>query len=114
MPEFKYPIISYSTKGILKYARYPDDILKSNTHLLKKGAFEKLIIIDSEGRKYKVNNAKKNRPYGIFWGFPPFLYQNIIVDLKVDGKIEELTLDDFKKEFSKMYKKDAHTMGGIL
>lgn len=114
MEEFKYPIVLALKNGILKYARFEDDLKKTNTNLLKKGAFENLLIIDSNGIKYNVKNAVKVKPFGLLSGLSPFLYQNINIDLIIDDYTEHLDLEDFKIFFLKMFKNDARLIGGIV
>ena len=114
MQSFNYPIAIISPEKILKYARFPDDIFKTNTYLLKKGLFENLILIDSKGHKFKVKNAKKVKTFGPLWGVSLFGYQHIIIDLEIDNTIEEFNLEDFKKYFIPIYKKDAQLIGGVI
>ncbi len=114
MQTFDYPVAIISQEKELQYARFPDDIFKTNTHLLKKGFFENLILIDSKGNKFKIKEAKKNRSFGLFWGISPFGYQHIIVDLEIDKTFEKLNLEEFKNYFIPIYKKDAHLYGGIV
>jgi hypothetical protein len=114
MVELNFPLVLITKNGLLKYARFKDDIIKTNSYLLKKGIFENLIIIDSNSNMYRVLNAQKVKSFGLFWGLSPFLYQNIIVDLIMSSEFENLNLVDFKKFFLKAYKKDARLIGGLL
>lgn len=112
MQLFSYPVAIISLGKTVKYARFSNDIFRTNTYLFKKGLFENLILIDSKGRKFKVNKAKKVRTFGVLWGISIFGYQHIIIDLEIDDTIDELNLEDFKKYFIPIYKKDAQLMGG--
>jgi hypothetical protein len=114
MEQFKYPVVCFFEDGLLNYARNSIDLSESNLVLLKKGVYKNLIIIDSEGKKYKIISVKKRKSRGLFWGISILNLQNIYINFITDVEVEQLTLDEFKKEVFKQHRKHGQIVGGFL
>jgi hypothetical protein len=63
---------------------------------LKNGMFNDLLLVDSEGRGVRVINARKLHGVGLFWGYNIFLNQRIRVELVVEEKGLNLSLEEVK------------------
>ncbi len=64
---------------------------------LRGGLFQNLRLVDSLGKEYLVNGARKVRGVGPFWGFNVFLNQRIEVALDLEETGAVLAADEVRR-----------------
>lgn len=104
--EVAFPIVALSVNTGLSFHRNTDDILHCSKYSLKKGAYNDLRIIDSNGKLYRVIKAEKIGTVGSFWGYDIFLDQALCVQLIARSTPEEISLADLKNEISNAMNSD--------
>lgn len=74
------------------------DLKSTSTQIFKTFNYQNVIHIDSLGNKYKIKKAFKVKYLGL-WGFNPLLKgRQILVDFEYESEVEQITLDDFKRD----------------
>jgi hypothetical protein len=74
-----------------------------------------MLIVEANGKAYKVPGAKKLHGVGPFGGYNIFLNQKIKVELLFEGNPFQITADEVKSEFYCLLRNGMHgQLGEIL
>ncbi|MDM1552839.1 hypothetical protein [Empedobacter falsenii] len=97
--ELKYPVFTFQKNNNMIYVFFKERNLKSTSeNLLNEHGFIGNIIIDSLGNKFRIKNVSKVKYLGL-WGFNPLLKgRQILIDFEYESKLDQISLEDFKKE----------------
>lgn len=102
-----FPIICFN-KYTFNIINSLDQLTLTTKAGLKNGLFENLIIIDSNGLKYRVKEAKKLYGVGPLWGYNIFLNQKIKVTLDFQSEVKSVTIQELMKLIISNFNKDKH------
>lgn len=100
--KMKFPILSFKEGENYIYFIEKEKVLLTTTEsLLKKGVFNKFVIVDSNGFVFKFKNAKKVGYVG-FFGINPLLKEwwkdrEIKIEMDFENNIEKMELNDLKE-----------------
>jgi hypothetical protein len=94
--KIQYPIITISSKNHIEFFKSDKELKKCNKRALKNGYYNKLILIDSSSKKYRIQSATEEGTIGILWGFNLLRGQQLKVKLIFDKKIKNIELDEFQ------------------
>lgn len=107
--QFKYPIIVFSKGSALYFARNKDDITTASATGFRKGFYENLLVVDSDGEQYKIKDATKIGTVRPFWGISLFRGQHIRVSLNLlDHRNSKIDLKKFKDSVIKRFYHDKY------
>ena len=94
--ELVYPVLVVYRDALC--AEGTEESLTTTTSIaLRKGFFDELKIIDSDGRQYVVTKARKLHGVGPFWGYSIFLNRWIRVALDLCSSGEILSVDEVRR-----------------
>ncbi len=94
--ELVYPVLVLYRDTLC--AERTEDFLTTTTSIaLRKGFFDELKIIDSNGRQYVVTKARKLHGVGPFWGYSILLNRWIRVALDLRSSGETLSVDEVRR-----------------
>jgi hypothetical protein len=106
--KIQYPIITISGKSHIEFIKSDEDLKKCNKRALKNRYYNKLILIDSDSNRYKVQSAEQESTAGILWGFNLLKGQQLKVKLIFDEKVEKIELSELQDLLIKMINKDKY------
>lgn len=99
MPELnlRYPVLTICPRYIMGRTLTEKELLVVGEVNLKKGCFDGCILIDAEGRRFKILSASIRKKIFGLWSaiFPE--YRTVWVDLEL-SEPERVSLEDVKKE----------------
>jgi len=97
--EMSFPVIviAYDSLG---YHTEPDDSTVCSDLAFKKGIYNNLEFVDSNGNQYRVTKTTKLHGVGKFWGYNIFLGRRIRVALEIEF-IRALTVKEIKDHIYK-------------
>lgn len=106
--DIAFPVLnfSYGEKHI-EVVENSDNLETCSSVAMKKGYFEKLLIVDSKGKLFSVKDVKKRSYAGPFWGFSLLYNRKLKVKLDLAEPVQ-LTLDDFKDRVCNVIDSDAN------
>lgn len=113
--DISYPAVAFAKGGIVHFARNADDLVLCSKRGWKSGFYDSLNIVDSEGKGFNVQEARKVGNVGLLWGFDFALGQRIKVEL-VHSEASMVSIEELKEKLLKQLKKDRHfwNSGGNL
>jgi hypothetical protein len=91
-----FPVICFN-QGIFEIMEDFDKLTTCNKLGLKRGWYNRLLIIDSLGKSIRVKSARKLHGVGRFWGYTVSLNQRIKVELTYDGEPFQMTVEEVRK-----------------
>lgn len=94
--ELVYPVLILY-RDMLCAERSEESLTTTTSIALRKGFFDELKIIDSNGRQYVVTKASKLHGVGRFWGYNIFLNRWIRVALNLRSSGEILSVDEVRR-----------------
>ncbi len=95
--ELAYPVIALCEGGAMIEARSDEDALTTATaHELRKGWFDSMTIVDSDGRAVRVREARFVSGKGRFRGYTPCLNRIIRIALTLDEETSDMPLEELK------------------
>src|SRR5262245_12476310 len=80
-----------------------DSLTTSTAAALKNKVFEDLLIVDSSGKAFRVNGAKKLHGIGALGGFNIFLNQKIRVEPIFEGAPSQISVEALKERVFKSF-----------
>jgi len=92
----RYPVLRLS-KGMIFPARNVEELTQCTMTALRNGFFNGLILIDSDGKKFRISGARKLRGVGPFFGFNIFLNQRVEVALMASGPEESVDTEEVRR-----------------
>lgn len=104
--EISYPVIAFAKGGVVHLARNEADLTICSKRGLANGFYNGLNLIDSEGNRYNILEARKVGYANFLWGFNLAFGQRIRVELIISGSDNALAIEDFKERLLKQLKKD--------
>jgi hypothetical protein len=104
--ELRYPVIAFAKRNVVHFARNSDDLTICSSRGLKNGFYNGLEIIDSDGKKYEIENAQKVGTKGFLFGLNILYGQKLRIKLNFSNKIEKENLEELKARINKAFKKD--------
>jgi hypothetical protein len=87
--------------------RNVDELTKCSTIALKRGYFNGLIIVDTNGRAIKIKRANKLHGVGSFWVFSILLNQTVRVTFEFAGGEFLMSLDEVKARLMNSFQTEA-------
>jgi hypothetical protein len=106
--KIQYPIITISGKNHIEFIKHDEDLKKCNKRALKNKYYNKLILIDSNSNRYRIQSAEQESTIGILWGFNLMKGQQLKVRLIFDEKVEKIELGEFQDLLIKIINKDKY------
>jgi hypothetical protein len=94
----RFPALGLSRRHLIAF-RDLDALTTCGEAGLKNGFFNDLVLLDSEGYRYKVRGTRKLGPAGPFAGFRLFRSRKIRIDLDLAAP-ERLSLEEAKQWIS--------------
>lgn len=115
IPEVEFPIITIGSNGIVSFSQSTDSFTKWSKSVANNiDYWSSIVIIDSLGNQYKINDLKINGYTNIFWGLDLFLDQTVFV--KLDMKlVNHFSVDKVKEIAQKLANanRDYYLSAGI-
>ena len=110
--EVKYPILQISKKQKSVHVKLNNEGFgKCTSTSLKKGYFDHMVLVDSDGKQYKVNRVIGASPVNSIWFWPlEFLtYSSRLLKADLDiEQVSQLNIDEFKKLVIKTVNEQKH------
>ncbi|WP_209332939.1 hypothetical protein [Lunatimonas salinarum] len=106
--KIQYPIITISGKNHIEFIKHDEDLKKCNKRALKNKYYNKLILIDSNSNRYRIQSAEQESTIGILWGFNLMKGQQLKVRLIFDEKVEKIELGEFQDLLIKIINKNKY------
>jgi hypothetical protein len=94
--DISYPAL-YFAQGLATVAVDKDGLTICNTAGLKRGCYDRMLVVDSNGIGRRVKGARKLHGVGPFWGYNIFLNRRIRVELVFDGEPFPMSVDDVRR-----------------
>lgn len=91
----KFPVLRFG-RGMVFPAIDQAQLTECTKTALQKGFFSGLILVDSDGKAWKIKTARKLHGIGPFLGFNVFLNQKIRVELIPEGEPFEMSAAELK------------------
>jgi len=107
LTNLRFPII-YFNRFTFYVEPSADNLIVTTTAGLKNRLFENLTIVDSNGKLYRVNDAKKLHGIGPLWGYNIFLNQKIKIELDFSPDVKDVSLLELKDMILKSFAKEKH------
>ena len=83
--ELPFPVLCLSRgHNILYYARHADELLVCSARALRSGFYHRMVIVDAQAQRYRVQDALKTANLGPCWGFNMLGGQTIRVALDLE------------------------------
>src|SRR5690348_1230093 len=105
------PILSFSSDGIVYALDSLDTITRCTNRGLESGFYKKLLLIDADGRAFRVVDARRVRklPPRNFGQFLGFIFGNPRwqVELELEPRSSKASLDEIKRLISNSFEKDS-------
>ena len=96
MRELRYPVLIYTPNYMLGGLKAPADLLVAGNENFEDGCFENAVIIDANGDRFEVTQARKVKKALSIWTFLEF-DNSIWVDLDL-SEPKRLSLEEVKQE----------------
>jgi len=93
--ELTFPVVCFH-RHLLRIRNDWDALVTTTTAGVKNGMFDKLLVVDSNGKAIRVKSARKLHGVGLFWGFTPMGGRRIRVELFYDGNSFPMTVDEVR------------------
>ena len=110
--EVKYPILQISKKQKSVHVELTNEAFGKCTSIsLQKGYFDGMVLLDSNGKQYKVNRVIAASPLNSIWCWPlEFLtYSSRLLKADLDiEQVSQLSIDEFKKLVIKTVNEQKH------
>lgn len=106
--KIQYPIITISDKSHLEFIKNDEDLKRCNKRTLKNRYYNKLVLIDSDSNRYRIQGAEQESTIGILWGFNLLKGQQLKVKLIFDENVDKIELSEFQDLLIKIINKDKY------
>jgi hypothetical protein len=103
--DLRFPVIYFCVPFLASVEHNFETLTTATKVGLKKGSFDNMLIVGSDGKAVKIRNARKLHGIGPFWGYNIFLNQKIKVELVKDGDIFDISIDDVRNRVLQSFKK---------
>lgn len=95
--ELAYPVIAICEEGAVLEVRPDEDTLTTATSQeLRRGWFDSMTIVDSDGRAVRVREAEFVSGKGRLWGYTARMDRIIRIRVVLDDEVSDMSLEDLK------------------
>jgi len=98
-----FPTVSFS-KGVALVSRRSTDLATCRMAGLRRGWFNDLQLVDSSGKGWQVDGARKLHGVGPLWGYNIFLNQQIKIDLLSSKGPFAVSVDDLRERVLRSFR----------